>query len=82
MIAYRIRYQTKNNGCESVPIGDWINKKMVVVVEEDASDAVKAILADMPSNYDFRLKGIEITGRIDKIAIINPKRQESQDTTE
>ena len=68
MTVYLIRYQTRRKYIyASVPQGEWQDKEIRVVAGEDAREALNEILGTF-KGFDFRLRGIEVCGRIDMIA--------------
>ncbi len=67
MIVYLIRYQTRRREAVSIPQGDWQDKEVRVVAGEDAREALNELVGTI-ENIDFRLRGIEVCGRVDMIA--------------
>lgn len=67
IITYRIKYQTRRRSEVSIPQGDWLDKERVVLAREDAREAINEVISTI-NNSDFRLRGVEIVGRVDMIA--------------
>ncbi len=70
MISYTIKYQTRRKEGPAGPQGNWQDEEKVVVVEEDARDAIDEIV-DSVTNCDFRLIGVKIIGQVDIIGSMN-----------
>lgn len=67
MTAYLIQYQIRRHSSISIPQGDWQDEKKVVVVVDDARDAVGEIVQEL-TGHDFLLKGVTFVGRVDKVS--------------
>ncbi len=81
MTLYLIKYQTRREEGISILQGDWQDKEMTIVADDDARDAVE-VAVNVATNCDFRLKGIEVCGQVDAIMVrINPLVREYQNTT-
>lgn len=94
MTAYRIKYQIRRKGVTRKTHimsgrpwstdGEWQDKEKVIVVGEDAREAIDEIVSTL-SNNDFRVRGVEIITDVDIIAHglsakINPTDQGCQNT--
>lgn len=66
MTSYRIIYQIRRQEGPAGPQGNWQDGEKVVVVDEDAREAIRAVV-DTICSGDFRLIGVEKVGQVDII---------------
>lgn len=67
MTTYKIEYQVRRHSAVSIPQGDWLDEQMVVLVDDDAREAVDEVSRGL-TNHDFRLKRVILIGNVDIIS--------------